>query len=205
MITEIYLLRHSLQIDKKLLNYDPKEKDQLKNEKLILSKEGEILAEEFSSRKEFQNIDLIYSSNYVRAIETAKYFSNDKIINIDYRLGERVVTEKIDNEFWASQFYNEELKTKNGESGKEVSKRMMEVMNEILLNNLGKRVLVVSHAAAITFFLLNFCKLIDLDYQNKSRILTYRGKEIINGPIQKPSAFKLTYKDRELDNVEYIK
>ena len=35
-----------------------------------------------------KNIDVVFSSNYVRAIGTAKYFAVDKI-NIDERFGER--------------------------------------------------------------------------------------------------------------------
>ena len=50
-----------------------------------LSDNGEILAEELSDRAELKNIDVLYSSNYVRAISTAKYIAkkNNIKINID--------------------------------------------------------------------------------------------------------------------------
>ena len=38
------------------------------------SVEGEKRAEILSNQKEFDDIDTVYSSNYVRAMQTAKYF-----------------------------------------------------------------------------------------------------------------------------------
>jgi len=88
--TIIYLIRHSeqLKMDSKYLS---SEDEQIKNEKIILSIEGERKAKELSEREELKNIDVLYSSNYVRAIATAKYIANKNNlnINIDERLGER--------------------------------------------------------------------------------------------------------------------
>lgn len=88
--TIIYLIRHSeqLKIEGKYLSGD---NEQIKNEKIILSIEGERKAKELSKREELKNIDVVYSSNYVRAIATAKYIANKNNlnINIDERLGER--------------------------------------------------------------------------------------------------------------------
>ena len=61
---------------------------QLQNEKWILTNNGEEIAKEKSKLDELQNFDIVFSSNYVRAIGTAKYFTTDKI-NIDERFGER--------------------------------------------------------------------------------------------------------------------
>ena len=71
--------------------YLSSEDEQIKNEKIILSIEGERKAKELSEREELKNIDVLYSSNYVRAIATAKYIANKNNlnINIDERLGER--------------------------------------------------------------------------------------------------------------------
>lgn len=65
--------------------------EQLKNEQIILSVDGEKKAYEMSLNKELENIDMIYSSNYVRAISTAKFIAlrNNLEINVDDRLGER--------------------------------------------------------------------------------------------------------------------
>lgn len=89
-ITNIYLIRHSEQL--KIKNRScVSESSQISNEKIILSVEGEKKAEELSKIKELSNIDALWSSNYIRAIATAKYIANrNKIeINIDENLNER--------------------------------------------------------------------------------------------------------------------
>ena len=55
---------------------------------MILSVNGEKLAYEKSQEKEMQNFDAVFSSNYVRTVSTAKYFTKDKINIID-SFGER--------------------------------------------------------------------------------------------------------------------
>ena len=88
--TEVFLIRHSEQLKiKSQIKSD--ENSQISNEKIVLSVNGEKLANEISNLKELQNIDLLWSSNYVRAISTAKYIadSNNIEINIDTRFGER--------------------------------------------------------------------------------------------------------------------
>ena len=88
--TIIYLIRHSEQM-RITGTYAASEDAQLKNEKIILSIEGERKAKELSEKEELNNIDVLYSSNYVRAIATAKYIAdkNNISINVDERLGER--------------------------------------------------------------------------------------------------------------------
>lgn len=86
-ITCIYLIRHSEQL--KIKNNI--EDSQIENEKIILSVEGERKAEELSNMPELQNINVLWSSNYVRALSTAKYIAekNNIAINITCDLGER--------------------------------------------------------------------------------------------------------------------
>lgn len=86
-ITYIYLIRHSEQLRLK----NDEEESQIANEKIILSVEGEKKAEEISNLSELQNIDVLWSSNYVRALSTAKYISleNNIQINIDKNFNER--------------------------------------------------------------------------------------------------------------------
>ena len=90
MKTTIYLIRHSVSLK---LKDEPTntEIDQLKNEKLPLLENGEMLALKLSENDELQNIDMIFSSDYVRAISTAKYIAkkNNLEVYIDERLGER--------------------------------------------------------------------------------------------------------------------
>ena len=88
-ITTIYLIRHSKPLE---VNNDyTNDNLQLQNEKKILSKEGENIAKEKFNSSIFSNIDYIYSSNYVRAISTAKYIAekNNLKISIIDELGER--------------------------------------------------------------------------------------------------------------------
>ena len=88
-MTTIYLIRHSKPL--KVNNNSNSDSLQIQNEKSSLSIEGENIAREKLNNEELQNIDIIYSSNYVRAIQTAKYLAerNDLEINIDSELGER--------------------------------------------------------------------------------------------------------------------
>lgn len=90
MTTTIYLIRHS----KQLKDYGTiltNESHQEQNEKIILSVEGEAEAKNLSKNKELEEISEIWSSSYVRAIETAKYIAekNSLKINIDSSLNER--------------------------------------------------------------------------------------------------------------------
>lgn len=89
-LTYIYLIRHSeqLKIKNKIIE---NEESQISNEKIILSVEGERKAKEISKLKELSNIDILWSSNYVRAISTAKYIANQNHIeiNIDENFNER--------------------------------------------------------------------------------------------------------------------
>ena len=89
-LTQVYLIRHSeqLKIGNKIVK---NEESQISNEKIILSVEGESKAQEISKLKELSNIDILWSSNYVRAIATAKYIAkqNHIEINIDESFNER--------------------------------------------------------------------------------------------------------------------
>lgn len=86
MKTTIYLIRHSEQLKIENKN-DCNESSQLINERIPLSINGEMLAEKLSNLDELKNIDVLISSNYIRAISTAKYIAekNNIEINIDER------------------------------------------------------------------------------------------------------------------------
>ena len=89
-LTQVYLVRHAEQL--KIKNKIVKnESNQISNEKIILSVAGEKEAEKISELEELKNIDILWSSNYVRAISTAKYIAekNNIEINIDESFNER--------------------------------------------------------------------------------------------------------------------
>ena len=201
--TIVYLIRHSeqLKIDGiKNIN----EKEQISNEKIILSVDGEIKAKKLSELKEFENIDSIWSSNYVRAISTAKYIAhkNNLSINIDSnfderRLGNLEDLKKIEKNrkysFTEEQLLDANFKNINGENRNEVNKRMTASLNKLLTDYIGKKIVIVSHGASIKFLLMNWCTL------NQEHKLIYKDNIVIE--LKSPSVLKLEFKDENLENL----
>ena len=81
-MTTLYLIRHSIK-ERNFGELDSLDSFQIRNEKLILSLEGEEKALELSKHSELQKIDELWASNYVRAISTAKYISNSNNIKLN--------------------------------------------------------------------------------------------------------------------------
>ena len=75
METIVYLIRHSVRLNMKnnIESYNTTQESLIKSEKIILSVTGERRAEKLSNEKELQNIDVVYASNCVRTLQTAKY------------------------------------------------------------------------------------------------------------------------------------
>ena len=123
-MTTIYLIRHSKPM--KVNNTFDSDSQQIQNEKLSLSIEGEQIAQNKLSKKEFDNINILYSSNYVRTIQTAKYLSikNDIEINVISDLGERKFGidswNELPENFEGKQFFFFYYKLNNDENQKEV-------------------------------------------------------------------------------------
>ena len=116
-MTEVYLLRHSETL--KVNNVENNDSLQLKNEKMILSINGEKLAYKKSQIKEMQNFDAVFSSNYVRTIATAKYFTTGQI-NIIESFGERKFGieswDELPKGFGNKQYADFDYRMPNGES-----------------------------------------------------------------------------------------
>ncbi len=132
-MTTIYFIRHSKSLKtNNLLNRDNL---QLQNEKQILSIEGEELACNSLNIEELKNIDVLLSSNYIRAISTAKYIANNNNIDINIMetFGERKFGinswDEKPNDFYEKQFLEPNYKIGNGESQIEVRKRMLDAIN----------------------------------------------------------------------------
>jgi broad specificity phosphatase PhoE len=76
-MTTIYFMRHSEVL--KGINHEFNNDDLfLTNQKSILSINGEKMAREAAKLECFSDLDLVVSSNYVRAMATAKYFVKEK-------------------------------------------------------------------------------------------------------------------------------
>ena len=156
-MTIIYLIRHSKPLD--VNNELSTDTLQIQNEKKVLSKEGENLAKDKFNNSIFNDIEVIFTSNYVRTIETAKYISenNNIKINILDELGERRFgisswSEKP-KDFERRQFLDENYKIGDGENKKEVEERMYGCILKILKENKNKTIAIVSHATAISYLL----------------------------------------------------
>ena len=195
-MTKIYLLRHSQPFRKLLGEYNSSDVEQVRNEKNVLSVYGEKLAREISERKELQNIDVIYSSHYVRAMCTAKYIAenNNIKLNVDERLGERKFgvndISELPSDFFEEQFRNWDYKLEKGESANEVSKRMNEVLLEIINNNKDKTIAIVSHGTAISAMLKTWCNIL-LNEETKLIELYFNDKLVFDGNWNCPELFEL--------------
>ena len=209
-MTKIYLLRHSQPFRKLLGEYNSSDVEQVRNEKNVLSVYGEKLAREISERKELQNIDVIYSSHYVRAMCTAKYIAenNNIKLNVDERLGERKFgvndISELPSDFFEEQFRNWDYKLEKGESANEVSKRMNEVLLEIINNNKDKTIAIVSHGTAISAMLKTWCNIL-LNEETKLIELYFNDKLVFDGNWNCPELFKLEFDNNNLISISNIR
>ncbi len=193
----VYLIRHSKPL--KVNNEFNNDNLQIQNEKSSLSIEGENIAKEKLNNKEFDNIDILFSSNYVRAIQTAKYLSakNNIEINIISDLGERKFGINSWNElpenFERKQFLDENYKIGNGESQKEVRDRMYSTIIKILEENINKRIAIVSHATAISYLLKKWC---DIQVVDDKLRYSFNNNIILDGYFNYCETFKLEFDDK---------
>lgn len=205
-MTTIYLIRHSKTLD--VNNEFSTDTLQIQNEKKVLSKEGENLAKDKFNNSIFNDIEVIYTSNYVRTIETAKYISenNNIKINILDELGERRFgisswSEKP-KDFERRQFLDENYKIGDGENKKEVEERMYDCILKILKENKNKTIAIVSHATAISYLLNKWCS---IEIEDNMLSYKYNNKEILKGPINYCETLKLTFDiENNLKNIEKI-
>ena len=208
-MTTLYLIRHSIK-EKNYGIFDNSDSKQIQDEKRILSCEGEKQALLLSQNEELQNLDEVWTSNYVRAIQTAKYIceNNNIAINISSMFDERhygTFEENINKEeFWIGQFKDNNLRNQDGESGIEVRNRMDAKITEIIEKNRDKRIAIVCHNACILFYILKYCKLEKAEL-NKRLTIIFNDKILIKDRIMKsPSMMKLVFDEDKLVNIDYI-
>ncbi len=206
-MTTIYLIRHSKPL--KVNNEYTKDDLQTQNEKKILSFDGEKIAQARFESCIFDDVDCVYSSNYIRAISTAKYVAekNNLEINIVDELGERKFGisswSELPENFERKQFLDENYKIGNGENQKQVSERMYSAITKILDANKNKKVVIISHATAISYLLKKWCNIEIVD--NKLRYL-FNGKILLDGYFNYWETFKLVFDDNNnLINIDNIK
>ena len=162
--TIIYLIRHAETIDEIGIR-NTNEDSQMINEKEILSVHGEEQSRRLSENTELNNIDVIWSSSYTRAKETAKYIANinNLPINLDSNLNERklgnlkelgeFMKDKSTRDPSQEQLLDRKFKTSDGESAEDTNQRMTKVFDKILKEYEEKKIAVVSHRRFNKIFL----------------------------------------------------
>ena len=188
-------------------SYNTSQNSLLLNEKIVLSTIGEKRAEILCNQEELNNIDVVYASNCVRTLQTAKYLleKQNLKVNIDDRLDERRAGKPNDNavpDWIIKQYYEPEYKTEGGESQLDVQNRMSEVIDEIIDKHEGKRIAIFTHGYAITFYLLKYCKLVEI--HDRKLKYEYKGNILFDKSINAPEVFKLTIDNKEITNIELI-
>ena len=199
-MTEVYLIRHS----EKYRNFNNIINDdsfQLFNEKIILSINGEMLANKLANMEEMSNIDVVFASNYVRSIGTAKYiaYRNKIDVNIDKNFGERIYginsIDGIIDDFNVKQWNDIDYKLPNGESRRDVTNRMYNALIRVINDYKNKRIAIVSHGTAISFLLDKWCDVF-VNYNNDNKMNTkivFKNKIIFDNNISAPCVFKIVF------------
>lgn len=210
-MTEVYLIRHS----EKYRNFNNIINDdsfQLFNEKIILSINGEMLANKLANMEEMSNIEVVFASNYVRSIGTAKYiaYRNKIDVNIDKNFGERIYginsVDEIMDDFNVKQWNDIDYKLPNGESRRDVTNRMYNALIRVINDYRNKRIAIVSHGTAISFLLDRWCDVF-VNYNNDNKMNTkivFKNKIIFDNNISAPCVFKIVFDDNNIISIENI-
>ena len=197
----IYFMRHSEVY--KGINHNYNSDSLLEtNMKSILSVNGENMANYVSKNSEFNNLELVVSSNYVRAMSTAKYFVKDEInFVVSDLFGERrhgiKSWDELPEDFERKQFEDFNFKVGDGECLNEVKDRMLKGLDLILEQDFNN-VLVVGHGTAIASLLSNWCEI------NYGGEYIFNGKVFFNRSWNYMECFKLEFEDKRLVNVENL-
>lgn len=184
----IILMRHSIP-----------DKINISNSLIPLSEAGKKLA--LSKRKEFSYVNRCYSSSYKRAFETARLIM-DNVVIVD-GLHERIIGD-ADADFWINQYKDYDFRNPNGESLNDVKVRMKKVIDSIVENmEEEETVLIVSHATAICSYLLNYCRIEVVDVASKSRKITFRNQEVLNGKFNPTDYFEIDFRNNSLYSIRF--
>ena len=205
-MTTIYLVRHSEIIKKQLGTIDSDEDFYTSNKKTVLSVDGEKLAEKVSLMDEFNNLDVIWSSSFSRAISTAKYFAdkNNLLVNVTDGFNERrhgiKSLNELPSDFEIHQFNDFDYKIGDGESRRETLERMYTSLMKVINEYKDKKILIVTHSTSIMYLLGNWC---NVTYGGDYK---FNDKIFFDGKWNYCQTFKLEFDDDfTLLNVETIK
>lgn len=190
------LLRHS----------QPQKGTDLPNELIPLSDAGLYFSKRLFQNVLFQGVDQVYSSPYKRAFDTAATLGGP--VTTDLRLVERQLGDPttLRADFWEQQYLDHNFKNRGGESLNETKQRMTSFADELLSKlGEGQTAVVVSHAAAICSYLLNFCTITVTNSEAKLRRICFGNEVVMDGVFSTPSGFILQFQNRTLSNITYLK
>lgn len=76
---------------------------------------------------------------------------------------------------------------------------MISFFEEILKKYKGKNIALVSHAAAIKYFLQHFCY-----YDVKTNVFLFKNQTICSAKLESPSVLELVFSDNNLKKIKKI-
>lgn len=145
----------------------------------LLTQKGREQAEHLYKRLLNTEIDLVYSSPLLRALETSEILIKDRGIQIIEENGFRelsvgelegrndeavfVELDKIWNSWTIDNNLNLEV-SKGGESAKQVIERASESLKNLVEDNEGKTILVVAHSGVLQLLICYICENLPFNY-----------------------------------------
>lgn len=161
--TELIMVRHAQ------VEYTPNDKER------ALSKEGKEQRNDVLDILLHKDIDRIYSSPYVRAIDTIKPYAELKNIDIQIidNLRERKVSDHFIDDFKnyaIKQWADFDYKLMYGESLREVQERAVMAIDEIVRDNKGKKIVVGTHGTFLCVLLNHYDKKYDYTFWNSLKM-----------------------------------
>ena len=100
------------------------------------------------------------------------------------------------NDFTTEQLLDENLKNVDGESNLEVRERMLDFFEDVLSNYKDKRIAIVSHGAAIKFFLQHFC---EFNYEEND--FSFKNQVVCNTKLESPSVLKFVFDNYKICSI----
>ncbi len=165
---EIYLIRHGRQNSGRC------------NVDVPLSKEGRRQADLLGKRLKAEGLDALYSSNLIRAVETAEILSGylhlpvtriENLKEIDFGEWEGLENDEIRRRFGEFQKelsqMNEDLAYPGGECSQDVIDRVWPVLQEILHTKKANRIGIVTHGGVIRSLC---CYVLGMDVKYRQKI-----------------------------------
>lgn len=155
-VTTVYFIRHA-------------HNDYIKDEQRPLSKRGIAAANGLTALFETVTIDLAYSSDYKRAIQTIEPICKKQHLQIkllsDFR--ERVVSENPVEDFQQALhklWHNPKFAFDGGESNESAQKRGVDAFEKLVNKYKGKTILIGGHGNLITLILQHYDAQFDYHY-----------------------------------------